>query len=184
MSYLEHRTFGWALIHGAASAVLIDIRIIGIMMPCLTFVLAGIDLCQKQAKNEQVSRFVRSIILYACSVIVLTIAGWPYLWQAPVSNFIDAFVAMSHFQWPFTVLYQGEYISATRVPWHYIFVWIAISTPLVYVITFFVGYGRMLVNLVRNPQRIYQDNKNEVIVFLVVFCMMHGDRCSLFIQHS
>jgi len=48
---------------------------------------------------------------------------------------------MSSFPWTTTVLYLGKYIEAKDLPWHYLPVWIFISTPLIYSLGFLAGVG-------------------------------------------
>ena len=34
---------------------------------------------------------------------------------------------------------MGDYVSALYVPWYYVLIWIAITTPIIYLFLFFVG---------------------------------------------
>jgi len=51
---------------------------------------------------------------------------------------------MSNFRWNTTVLYFGDSILSTELPWHYIPVWIAITTPLPYIFLFMLGASDIL----------------------------------------
>ncbi len=38
------------------------------------------------------------------------------------------------------MLYMGKYINPPELPWRYIPIWVIITTPLLYVINFFIGF--------------------------------------------
>jgi hypothetical protein len=40
---------------------------------------------------------------------------------------------MSHYKWTETNFYLGQFMPAKQLPWHYIPVWIACTTPVLYV---------------------------------------------------
>lgn len=46
---------------------------------------------------------------------------------------------MRHFPSVISVLYLGRYIPSIDLPWHYIPVWIIITTPVIYTVCFFIG---------------------------------------------
>ncbi len=46
---------------------------------------------------------------------------------------------MSQFPWNRTVLYFGQFLQADDLPWHYLPVWIGITTPLIVVLPFLAG---------------------------------------------
>jgi hypothetical protein len=48
---------------------------------------------------------------------------------------------MSHFPWKGEVLYMGESIQAEHLPWHYPFVWMGVTIPIVYLVL--AGFGLM-----------------------------------------
>lgn len=107
----------WVLFHALASAFLIDIRIIGIAIPALT--------CLFNYKK------IKSLALYFIFMAIFTILFWPILWHNPIGEFIAALKTMSNFTpWQGQVLYMGKFISSTELPWHYLPVWMAITTPI------------------------------------------------------
>jgi hypothetical protein len=92
---------------------------------------------------------------YLLLFVALMVAMWPYLWEAPWQNFVQAFRNMSKFRWGNDVLYRGELIQATDLPWHYALVWIGITTPVLYLVGFLVGAGRTLWQAGRRGWRLY-----------------------------
>ncbi|MET4105875.1 glycosyltransferase family 39 protein [Hymenobacter sp. UYP22] len=129
---LERPTPGRALVHGLASAVALDIRILGSMLVPFTLVLLLLEAIQPTQQRLKRARLGASGAVYLLSTVGAGIAGWPYLWAAPLDNFLQAFEAMRHFRWQGKVLYWGEYESAQDLPWHYAPVWLLVTTPLSY----------------------------------------------------
>ena len=170
INYLENKTFVNAFVHAFATSILIDIRIVGIIIPFLTIFLTTIDMSMMAAKKISFRKSLGSLFAYCFFLIVLIILFWPFLWSSPVKNFIYALLAMSHFRWDGAVFYFGKFIPASNLPWHYVPVWIAISTPLAYIITFFIGYVRIIISAGRNLTHFYRDRKNELI-FLLLFSL-------------
>lgn len=168
INYLEHRTLANAFIHALTSCVLIDIRIVGIIIPLLTLLFVFLDMGLMPAAGTNLKKVFLSVLAYGFFLMVLTILFWPFLWASPLKNFFYALSSMSHFRLGLTVLYLGQYIKDFLLPWHYIPVWIAVSTPLVYVMTFCIGYLKTIMLAGKNPAQFYRHHKSELIVFLLI----------------
>jgi len=74
-----------------------------------------------------------------------------------------------HTPYSHTVLYLGEYIKAVDLPWHYILVWIGVSTPLFYIVSFFLGCFYIIKSIIINPSYIFTKNKYYIIYLLWFF---------------
>ena len=169
INYLESKTFVNAFIHALSSAIFLDIRIVGIIIPIVSFFFTSIDIGMMSSTGANFKRAFRSFFTYCFFLIVFTILFWPFLWSSPLNNFIWAFLENAHIKWRCSfLLYLGHYIKATHLPWHYIPVWIAISTPLVYVITFCIGYVKTTILAGRNFLQFYRNNKGELIILLLI----------------
>ncbi|MBF0570968.1 MAG: hypothetical protein HQL12_03755 [Candidatus Omnitrophica bacterium] len=167
INYLENKTFVNAFIHAIASSMLIDIRVVGGIIPALSLLFTSVDIFLMGLKGTNFLRVSLSLLAYCFFLIIFTMLFWPFLWTSPLNNFFYALSSMAHYAWPIgLVLYLGQYIRAVHVPWHYIPVWIAISTPLVYVFTFCIGYLKIIMLLWKNPGQFYRDNKSELIILL------------------
>ena len=61
----------------------------------------------------------------------------------PGTDFFHAFGVMNRFPITYNILYLGKFIKSTAVPWHYIPVWILITTPMLFTLFFLIGaFGR------------------------------------------
>jgi Dolichyl-phosphate-mannose-protein mannosyltransferase len=124
-----------AVLHALASALAIDVRIVAVILP----VAAVAILIVRLLKGElPIAATCRALAVYLAAAGILVTAMWPWLWSDPIGNFVQAFRNMSTFRWNHEVLYMGSFVHA-RLPWHYIPVWISITTPLLYLALFLVG---------------------------------------------
>lgn len=141
---LKNTNIKWAIIHAVITGVLIDIRLIGGLVPLLTVIL----LFLVKSKNPNL-RYI--VVTYITLTIAATILFWPLLWSNPL-NIFTAVSLMSHYSLNTDILYLGKYISPHSVPWHYIPVWIMISTPISYSALFIVGLVHTISTLIKGVQ--------------------------------
>ena len=141
--YLEKPNEKRAAVHAAASALVLTLRLVGALVPLFTVVAIGRRLWREKATGA-----LRSVAVYASVTTTLSILLWPTLWRDPVHHFLQALRSYGQYEgWPGSVLYMGESISSGELPWHYVPVWIAVTTPLSYLACFAVG----LVQIARAP---------------------------------
>ena len=154
VAFVARPTWRGAIWHALACALAIDARVMGILVPAATLVLLALQAAHG-AYRQHGRQTAKQAGGYLLLLLVLVVAFWPYLWEAPLTNFQEAFENMSHFRWGGNVLYRGEIIPATLIPWHYAPTWIGITTPLLYLAGFGVGAAVILWQLVRRGWRLY-----------------------------
>ncbi|TGE05494.1 ArnT family glycosyltransferase [Hymenobacter fodinae] len=139
---------GWtqALWHALACAITIDVRIMGVLLPAATLAILVLRVLYGEISWR---RALGTTLIYVLVMTGLVVLLWPYLWSAPWENFRQAFHNMSVFRWDGQVLYFGTGMFAKDLPWHYAFVWMGITTPLLYVIPFLLGLPLILTQAVR-----------------------------------
>lgn len=140
---LERFSWGRIVAHALACAVLIIIRLPGLLMVAITIGILGADWLLDSSKRKLWQAALLKSTSYLLATAVFIVCLWPFLWQNPIGHFIEAFATMSRFspQLNLSVLYLGQSILASQLPWHYIPVWIAITTPIVYLLLGLVGVG-------------------------------------------
>lgn len=172
-------TVGRALWHALACAVTIDVRIMGVLLPMATVAL----LAWRGVRAE--TRWVRLVsisALYLATMSGLVILFWPYLWPAPIQNFVLAFQQMSTFRWGGTVLYMGNFVAATALPWHYILVWIGITTPILYLAAGLAGVVVVVRQMVQQRWRLWSNEQEmQDVMFLGLFL---GPLLAVIVLHS
>lgn len=134
LGILYFKKWYWAILHGVFCAMLISSRIAGIIVPALTLLFILADLMNERFKFKFLWRYLLILILYLPIVYYLTIAFWPLMWVDPHIQFLDVFEAMSEYTWDGKVLFQGQFFPAGTIPWYYVPFWIAITTPVLYLV--------------------------------------------------
>lgn len=134
--FLDKKTYLNGLFHAFACAILIDIRIMGFFVPVLTLIFLTKDLICIKRKAE----IIKNLVFYLISLVLFIILFWPILWEGPIHHFLEAFREMREYdKWSGPILYLGENVSKNDLPWHYIPVWIMLTTPILYTISFLGG---------------------------------------------
>ncbi len=148
--------------HALACALLTDVRLPGVVVPCVTVGLAAADGALARYRVVP-GRVVLFAALYAGGVVLF----WPVLWSGPLGHFRLAFREMSRYPWLFTNLYLGEELRPTELPWHYVPVWVAVTTPVLYSACFVLGLGRLAFDAARSPLAFWE--REDVPVLLCLF---------------
>jgi hypothetical protein len=143
-------TYILILLHALTSSILIGTRIAGVMIVPLSVVLLGIS--NYRINNSWRNTFI-SIFLYLTMTAVLTIVLWPVLWHDPLLEFINAFQQQSKYEaYGKAVLFNGFYYPSEALPWHYLPVWIGISTPIIILAGFVIGIGEWIRSTIHSFQ--------------------------------
>ena len=148
--YLDDPKWQNALLHAFVCGLTVNIRIVGIILPALTvgwIVLYGLSATDKKAFFQQ---WKKGLALFAVSTPVFIYIFWPYLWEAPLHNFVESFKAMGKFDWRGEVLLFNEYLYAPELPWYYAPAWMLISIPLFYWLLFVIGFGKPLMRWIKD----------------------------------
>jgi len=117
------------------SAVATSLRMFGICLP-LTFIFLQLTLINK--KNFKTILFKSFIILI--SFIIFLIIAWPLLWENTLSNFLSYFEILDRY-FNSKVFFLGNFYKSNLLPYTYLPVWILISTPILHLILFTIGFG-------------------------------------------
>ncbi len=119
------------------AAIATQIRVMGILLIVfyISFIFWETLEDRKFLKKNLFKTFIATILFFTFLYIF-----WPFLWNNPFSNFMETFRTFSNYNWGLDVFYLGNYINADNLPWHYVIVWIFITTPLTYTIFFLIGF--------------------------------------------
>lgn len=169
IKFHEKKTYSMAIIHALTCAILIDIRIIGIIVPTISIFLVCIEYMLNLFYNYRFKTNLRSTVIFAISVVILIILFWPILWKGPIYQFTEALKQMSKYPWSGNILYLGNLANAMDLPWHYIPIWIAITTPIIYLLFFIIGIAILLRSFSINPLNFYLKQKEDIVFLLWLF---------------
>ena len=177
--FLEKKTFLYALAHACATALLVDIRIAGGVVPVITFAFYFLD-CLVLPRKRSLSRLLGYLAVYAAASAILTALLWPALWGNSIVRFIDVLRASGSDPWPFWEIYFGHKVYGRGVPWHFTPVWLAITTPPLYLVFFVAGMIGLLQNFRTDPARWYSKRRFELAALagfllpLIVVAVTHA----------
>jgi hypothetical protein len=159
-----------SVVHALTSSAVIGIRIVGVYLVALAILFIVLAIIKSESPRRAMAVWLKPFLAYLLGVLGFAYLIWPFLWENPIHNFLLAFHNMSKFRWHGDVLYLGEFIKASELPWHYVPVWILISTPLVYSFLFLVGSGATVCQIARHPLQIYrnEESRNQLL-FLSLF---------------
>jgi hypothetical protein len=144
--FLDRPSLLRAVVHGGVTAAMLDVRLPGLVIPALTLAGLGIEVL---ARRIPLRKALLGGLLYGVVCSGVLVAIWPVLWHDPLHTFIEALKQMSRYPHSIGMVYLGGMVRSTNLPWHYIPVWIGVTTPLLYLGLFAVGLGAMVVNLLR-----------------------------------
>jgi len=165
---------------GIICALCSSSRVLGILLIITCLLIYIFDLIS--LFKERIKSYNKYIILvFSYSIFLIII--WPYLWENPFKNFYNTIKIFSNYLHIMQVLYNGEYYYSNNLPWHYSIVWPAITTPILYIFFFILGFfffiKRFLSRFVKidNPNKRYNHlwvgyrEKFDVFLFflLIIF---------------
>jgi hypothetical protein len=124
---------------------------------------------------KKINLILITIILY----LIFTYLLWPFLWTDPINNFLAAFQSFKKFELGVSSsFYLGKYVNTSYLPWHYTFVWIAVSTPIIYSFFFLMASFNIAYNFVKNfleinindySKKLWSNYNEKVDLFFLMF---------------
>ena len=162
----RRKTIWNAVLLGVAIALVVNMRILGIMIPTLVFVMLVIDFIEEH--QTKVNLLFGGTVALVSSLLLYAI--WPYLWGDPFGNFQKIFENMSKFRWDGSVLFNGNKIQSTDLPWTYELTWFGITTPILYLIVGICSIFLLAFRVLKRPQIFIKNNlERNNIIFAATF---------------
>ena len=152
------------IIHAFISGFLIDIRVLGFLIPALTlgtlFLLA--------LPKKEIRLLFKPMLIYGFTTMAFIYILWPAMWSNPVMHLLHALYKMANFPWTSSTLLLGEMVVASNNPWYYIPLWIGISTPIYLLIFYILGLLFLTHDFLKNPD--YLENRRKLFI-LILACI-------------
>jgi hypothetical protein len=172
--FLETRNVKFAFFHGLASAFAAGMRIIGILIPLLTILFFILDfvLERKQNKlqgNTDTPKKIQTLLVYLLVFIVIFCMLMPILLKDPISNLVAAIKTMANFPHYSPSLFLGQRINNLDIPISYLPVWMAVTTPIFYIVLFIMGLCGFFAVIRKNLLAFYKENKFLLVSALWFF---------------
>ena len=116
-------------------------RVLGIFLP-LSFLLFSFFSFLNKSLNL---RDFKKIIAFLFLFFIFLFLFWPYLWEDPIKNLLYSFKVFSDYTaLKIQMLFNGRYIFSNLLPLSYLPTWISITTPIVSLILFIIGFSYLL----------------------------------------
>ncbi len=163
----KHKDF---LVLGIFTAILINLRIMGILHLATVLLFLTIDLLSSYKDKKIFIKTIKNlfILIIACSIFLY--ATWPFLWKDPVANLYEVFKNMSQFRWYGRVLLDGKIIAAKDIPWYYFPYWFAITTPLYNLVLSASGIVLTVVVLIKSKLQLFRNSsERNLLLALITF---------------
>ena len=132
---------GYSILYGILVGFVAGARIdSSVLILCVILVDVGLQLGQGRSV-WQVLKFCQ---FYGLMLLTTGLTLWmlyPGSWANPVQWYFAAFNFYYKEDWPHTVLFRGVDVPADSLPWDYIPTWIGITTPVVVLVLFGLGWG-------------------------------------------
>ena len=171
LKFLSKPNFKNLIVYSLLNAICIDLRIMGIMfLFCTPFFY--LILC---IKNKNFNKFIVSMLTYFFFTFLFIYIFWPFLWDDPLNRFYDALRVFDRFPWGGKNFYLGNYVFSDlrELPWHYLPLWMLITTPVIYTILFIFGSINFLFILKNSKANIFNLNKLDILKS-IIFCLCFG----------
>ena len=158
-----------AIVHAVATAVAIDVRLIGVVLFLAAILVLSARVIKREVDSKQA---VLVFTVLSGLTVTMVVAMFPWLWTEPVAHFLEAFTRMTHFSTAFPVRYMGQDVLSSALPWHYVPVWIAITTPPLYLALLFVGVWATVHRLATAGFGLWRNESDlQDLIFLALLCV-------------
>ena len=170
IKFIKKRSFKNILLLSLVSALLINIRIVGVLFPIAViaylFIFDYLDF-----KFNNIKSTFKNSALYFFITVFFVYLFWPNLWANPIDNFLQSFTNMSHFRHnPFELTY-GEMIRATDDK-SYFFKWFFISNPFLYLVYGCLGILLLTISVLKTKGAFLVKKETRYIAFLSSFFVL------------
>jgi hypothetical protein len=160
--FIDNQKVSSAILAGLVCGYATDIRLLGIVaFPIIVSAYLSYHF-------RKISWSWKLLVAYSISFIFSVYLFFPYLWENPIARFFEVFGSLSKYNWGGRNLYFGEFISASDLPWHYIPVWISITTPIFYLVFFLLGTLGVLRELIRFDELNFEKLQDYIFLGLAV----------------
>ena len=134
--FLRKPVLGNIALLGIASALCTNTRIIGgiVIFTCLLLYLMD------KTRYKTFSKALATCLLCGLVCFTFYILITPVTWQSPFHAIIETLRTFSSFNvYHFNNYFMGTMLDGAELPWYYLPVWIGMTTPVFYLILFFIG---------------------------------------------
>jgi len=134
---LEKINYKNLLIFSIFAAMCTSSRIFGIIFP----VFFSIFFFLSFSPSIKIIKNLKFLGFFLISYFLFLVLFMPVLWSNPIENLFLSFKYFKFLEgYSIKMFFNGEYIHSSFLPHSYIFTWILITTPILYILLFLIGY--------------------------------------------
>ncbi len=126
-----------------------SIRVLGPLAGLLVFIYFAFTVFQNKHLRVSVSPWL-AFFTYGIIAIVVMFLTWPYLWESPMTRFVDVFRFMSDNPTNLSVLFGGQVFRASELPRRYLPFLLAttLTEPvwILFIVGVITGYWKLVTN--------------------------------------
>ena len=175
LKFIEKQNVSNLILLSIASGILLNIRVMGLIP---IFLVCSIIFFEIIEKEKLYVEKMKKVLIYLFISFLVTFIFWPYLWLNPQTNLSIYLDYVANFSLIFTNLYLGETILSNQTPWHYLFIWIAISIPLSTLLISLFGMLLVFYKFLKNiysfddSNELWLDNKERIDFFILILFLI------------
>ena len=130
--YFKFKDLVWS---AAALGIAISTKVVSIYLP---FLFSFFYLLVGYLEKTKIKTILKNLSLFHLLLLFFIFIFWPP-WTNPLKSIIDMFIVLKQYPFPGKNYLLGEYVSRFNLPWYYVPLWVGITTPLSFIILFFIG---------------------------------------------
>lgn len=123
-----------------------NIRVIGFIILIFSILYIIFMFIRKEISKSRLLELMGIQIFVSCFLWVLFM---PMAWTNPIGFLKSLLLQVSHFYNIVDELYLGKMVASNNLPWHYIFVWLGVTTPLFYIFLFLIGIISSILSVIK-----------------------------------
>ncbi len=153
--FFEKKNLKTAVIHLFASAVVVDVRVIGLFIPVLTIgliLMRQLFYCKELEKELPSKDMFKYLAAYLILLPILVYIFWPYLWSDPLGSFWSAITNTS--------------VEMLSISWTYTLSHILLTTPILIVLGSLIGLSYISFSFFKRPSEWKSLDFYNFILFL------------------
>lgn len=161
----RNRTHAAVIWLGLASGFALNLR----LSAAIFVLLVAIALVFQPSVSLTLRKRIESTALFIGTALLSLYATWPYLWGSPWGRIQELFASMISFRHKTDVLFFGELIPSSDLPWTYLPFWFGATTPIVTLILGITGVAALMIRLSTKVRTTW--NKHHMGV-LIISCAL------------
>jgi hypothetical protein len=166
LKFLKKPSISLTIVLALVSAMLFNIRILGIIIPVFATFFFILNLVNKNLRTSTLKFLFAYLILF----VLFAFSLYPVTWHDPIGSLKEAFRVMSHYPYDDPQFFLGELIKPQQLPWYYIPVWIGITIPIVWQLFSLTGLMLLLITILLSLKSIFK--KSWPWLLIVSWCIV------------